>query len=296
MVVAILFELNQELTRLFVAGSRLSAGDPRLKKYLAPLAQYGEKSPVFQKLGALVEGLLLADASESAAKLIETEAFLLSVLSTQGESLPPVGGDAADIGERGEAYARAVQAVLPDRDGQAALPGQTRFGYRELAPVISALRVSGSGRLEILKNAYAKGLFNDPRLTRPAVRALGDRSIELAEYISDTVLPSLGERAYGILLDEYDKKGETPDGRRLTVLHKIRGREMLFLVDEAIANGSITVKVYAVRIMAEYPEYKEALEGLLNESKPVREEAALAIERINKESKKGFLGKLFGKK
>ena len=302
MAVKVLYELNQELTRLFAAGSRLSAGDPRVKKYIAPLKQYGEKSPVFLKLGSLVEELLSAEASESAQKLIEAETLLLSVLSTQGDSAPGPDETFVDTGADRNLAARDGQAAGP---AQAAQPGKaaqpawstdTALSYRELTPVIKALRVSGSGRMEILKTAFAKGMFNDPRLTLVAAGALGDRNIELAEYIADTVLPSLGERAYGILMDEYDEKGETPDGRRLTAMHKIKGREMLPLVDKAAIDGSVTVKVHAVRIMADYPEYREVLNGMLNESKPVREEAACAIEKIDKDSKKGFFGRLFGKK
>jgi hypothetical protein len=278
MAVQILFELNQELERLFVAGSRLAAGDPRIKKYIVPLEQYGEKSPVFQKLGGLVEDLLAADASDSSLKLIEAETFLLSILSTQGESPPSPDDIITDIKPAKEKFS------------------QTESGYREMTPVVGALRVSGSGRMDILKDAYKKGMFNDPRLTGFAVHALDDKNPELAEYIADTILPSIGERAYKILYREYDPKGNhVIDGRRLSVMHKIRGREMLGLVDEAAANGSATVKTYAVRIMAEYPEYKDVLTGMQNESKAVREEVELALKKINKESRKGLFGKLFGK-
>ena len=314
MAVQILSELNQELTRLFVAGSRLAAGDPRLKKYLAPLQQYGEKSPVFLKLGSLVEGLLSADASDSAQKLIEAETFLLSVLSTQGESSPPQDETVVDIGadrrppaqdaqsaqaRQSAQAAQAVKAMQAGKAGQAGNAGQTgktEVGYRELAPVVGALRVSGSGRMDILKDAFAKGVFSDPRLAREATLALGDKYAELAEYISDTVLPAIGERAYGILLDEYDEKGETLDGRRLAAMHKIKGREMLPLAEEAGMGGSATVKAQAARIMGGYPECRDVLAGMLNDSKPVREEAERAIERIEKESKRGFFGRLFGKK
>jgi len=143
LAIAALHELNGELVRLFAAGSRLAFGDPRLKKFVPLLQKYGERAPVMQKLAEAVQALVETDPAESAKKLMEAEALLLSVLSTQGESLLP-------------------QEVKADNnDG---VLGETWVGYRALAPLVEAL-ASGRGRkLEIVRTAFEDGYFSDPRL------------------------------------------------------------------------------------------------------------------------------------
>lgn len=274
MAVSILIELNQELTRLSAAGSRLGAGDPRLKKLVPPLRKYGEKAPVFLKLADLVEELLISDAhnngsqsddNQSALKLIETKTFLLSILSTQGETLPYK-----------DEFITEMHHVP---NGEPTI--ETVFGYRVLSSVIEALTTTGSNRMEIVKDAYEKGAFKDARLYKIAVEALGDKYAEIAEYMANTVLPSIGGDIYPFLLDGYNVKGGVIDGRRLTVMHKIKGRDMLPWVDEAVEKGSAPVKVEAVKIMSEYPAYEKTLLTMLDESKLVREEVMKALVKLN---------------
>ena len=265
MPIPILFELNQELTRLFVAGSRLSAGDPRIKKYIAPLKMRGEKSPPFLKLAQLIEELTNAEANESAQKLIETEAFLLSLLSTQVETTPSADNTLTDI-----SYAQNENTI-----------DETGIGYRALSHIIEALTTSGSGRMEIIKQAFEEGAFKDPRLYKAAIEALGDKFSEIAAYAENRILPSMGTGVYPFLLDGFDIKGGTADGRRLAVAHKIMGERMLALADEAAENGSAAVKAEAVKIMSNYPGYEEVLLGMLGEAKAVREEVMKALVRMD---------------
>jgi len=274
MAVSILFELNQELTRLFAAGSRLSAGDPRLKKYSAPLKKYGEKAPVFLKLATMLDELIETDRDGSAQKLIATEAFLLSVLSTQGDTAPPPEETGAAI--HGE------KALAP-----------TKEGYRVLLPLIGALSASGpTGRLEMIREAHKNGVLRDPRLSKIAARSLGDKNYDLAEYMAETILPSMGEEVWPDLVDEYDQNGGAKDGRCLAAMHRIRGAGMLDLVEDAARDGSVAVKVSAVRIMSGYKTYEETLRGMLDERKEVREEVEQALEKL---SPKGLFKKGFGK-
>jgi hypothetical protein len=266
MAVPILFELNQELTRLFVAGSRLASGDPRIKKFIAPLKKYGEKSPVFQRLAQHIEELLEIDAALSAQKLIETEMFLLSVLSTQGDTSLE---NTVDIDYAEDAF------------------GETKVSYRTLSPLIEALTTTGSGRLEIIESAFNNDMFNDPRIYKPAADALGDKYGEIADYMANTVVPSMSAGIVPYLLDGYDVKGAAIDGRRLAVMHKIKGEAMLSLAEEAAENGSAAVKAEAVKIMGDYPKYEQLLLSMLGEkAKAVREEVMKSLVKMN--SKEGI--------
>lgn len=270
MAIPILFELNQELTRLFAAGSRLSSGDPRIKKFITPLNKYGEKSPIFLKLAQLVTELLEVDTNQSAQKLIESKTFLLSVLSTQGDASPAQDNIITDINDS----QNNIKLAETDRS------------CRTIMPVIEALTTTGSGRMEIVQQAFEKGLFNDPRLYKTAVSALEDKYAEISDYIANQVLPSMDKTVYPLLLNSYNMKGGTADGRRLSAMHKIIGENMLYLVDETAEKGNAALKAEAVKIMAYYPRYEEILLSMLDESKLVREEVMKALVKIN--SKRGI--------
>lgn len=80
-----LYDLQQEIDRLYIAGSKFAKDDPRLAKQLPVLNKLGEKAPVFKKLAQNVEELIQSNALKSSEKLLDTGGLLYSVLYTQGE-------------------------------------------------------------------------------------------------------------------------------------------------------------------------------------------------------------------
>jgi hypothetical protein len=216
------------------------------------------------KLAQLMEELTAVDAERSAQKLLEAEAFLLSILSTQGKTAPSPDDALTDINR------------APNDE-----PTKTIIGYRSLCPVVEALIGTGSNGLGTVKQAFEKGAFKDPRLYKIAVDALGGECAEIVDYVENTVLPSMGAGVYPFLLDGYSVEGGAADGRRLAVMHAIEGESMLGLVDEASENGSAELKIEAVKIMANYPRYEARLLVMLGESESVRENTMKALIKIN---------------
>ncbi|MBS5912018.1 MAG: HEAT repeat domain-containing protein, partial [Paenibacillus macerans] len=83
---AILFELNDEIRRLYIAGSDLASGDYRLKRLVPALQQLGERAPVFKKLAEGTASLIAEDSgADSARRLQDVNLLLQSVLRTQGK-------------------------------------------------------------------------------------------------------------------------------------------------------------------------------------------------------------------
>ena len=82
-----LYDLQQELNRLFIAGSKFAKNDPRLQKHVPILKKLGEKAPVFNKLAQEVEALLQVESTQAAEKLLGVSTLLYSVLYTQGVTL-----------------------------------------------------------------------------------------------------------------------------------------------------------------------------------------------------------------
>lgn len=275
MALPILSELNQELTRLFVAGSRLCVGDPRVRKYIAPLTQLGAKAPVFLKLARLVEELVGAEPSQSAGKLLETESFLLSILGTQGETV--VSGQLSAIGSReeGDAAASVAQRYITLDNPQTSSP------YRTLAPVLEALSKSGAGRMKVLSSAQERGVFRDPRVIQPAADALSESIPDMTDFLIGEVLPSIGKPAFPCLLEAFDMNGNNADGRRLKAMYKLAGDEALTIAEESFASGSAPVKIEAAQILADFPCCETLLLGGLTDVKAVREAAMKALIRMD---------------
>jgi len=319
MKIPILYELNQELTRLFVAGSRLSTDDPRLKKYIAPLSKLGEKAPVFQKLAVNVQELLSAAPEQSAGKLIDTQSFLLSILSTQGENAP----------------AEPPIEIDPDGKNYGLDPTVTR--YSALKPVIDVLTRGGSGSVKVMKDAFEHGVLKDPRCYAAISTALGRNDWVLnfmfnnsdntsqtiaaistalgrnngvmyfmcnntvrdmfdyssqaiadntSQTIHDNVFSYIGERIIPFLLDDFNIEGDAGDGRRLMAMYLAGGETVLPIAEAGFEKGSDPVKIDAIKIMSDYPKYEKLLLNSLGERKAVREEAMRALIKLN--SKEGI--------
>jgi hypothetical protein len=57
---------------------------------------------------------------------------------------------------------------------------------RVLKPLLEALTTVGSGRLEIIRDAYERGAFQDLRLIAPALAALDDTYAEIGDLVITT--------------------------------------------------------------------------------------------------------------
>ena len=272
MAIPLLAELNSELTRLFVAGSRLCSGDPRLKKYVDPLNRMGEKAPVLQKLAALLEELLDTPPESSARKLLETEAFLLSILATQGDTTDK---NSTQV-DKEENLKHA--SLLADRQYST---NATTVSYRKLTPVLTALRTSGGGRMQVLTSALEQGLFRDPRLAQPVADALADNSPDVTGFLIADVLPVVGAPIVPYLLSVFDPNGNAADGRKLRALYKLKAERALSLAQECFDCGSPHVKIEAANIMGDFPQCETLLLGGLSGKKDVREAVMKSLIRMD---------------
>ncbi|KQO17914.1 hypothetical protein [Paenibacillus sp. Leaf72] len=258
MSTALLQELHQEVRRLYIAGSDLAAGDFRLKRLLPQFEQLGERAAIFKKLGEGIAALLeSAEGTGAAVKLQELAVLLGSVLYTQGHTA--VDGEVLDLAGGG-------------------VPLSTSYSYRKLAEVQKALSTTGSGRYEIVTDAFAEGLFNDLRLFPFAIRALDDPYSEMAEFAMDKILPAYGSAVVPYLIQCFNRSGGKSDVRKLRVIYKAGGAAELDLIFDAAENGADEIRVAAIECLAAHEEYADALIGwTLDKKKPIREAAYAAL-------------------
>jgi len=233
-----LYELQQELNRLFIAGSKFAKNDPRLQKHIPILKKLGEKAPVFNKLAQDVEELLQLDAQQSAEKLLSLSTLLYSVLYTQGTTT-----------EEGAAVANQVPNV-------ALADVNTQYSYLQLKPVLQALTQSNSGRLETVKDAYERGIFKDSRTFGYLSFALADKYSELADYIMEVVIPASGKAMLPFLVADFKLEDKVENVRRLRLLYKLGYAEVDGLIDKIFAESLPNLQAEAIAILSDKKDEK----------------------------------------
>ncbi|OPH51854.1 hypothetical protein BC351_34120 [Paenibacillus ferrarius] len=265
MSIDILFELQYEVRRLFIAGSGMAAGDLRMQKILPHLHKLGESAPVFKRMAHAVSQVLEAETSNSAEKLLELGTLLNSVLYTQGKT-----------------ETKEELAPLEAAEAESAHP--TSLPYRKIYPLIEALTKKGQGRMEQLRLGHEERLFLDLRVIPAAVSALDDSYAEIPDYLHREVLPVVGTAALPALKQQFRMDGGKGDARRLQLLHTLRPASDLELLLQAAAEGSTEVRSMAIELLSDYPEQEDfILEQADDKKKEIRRAALFALSRLGTE-------------
>lgn len=234
MSIAILTQVYDEMRRLAIAGSATASGDFRLKKLVAPLEQAGAKAPVFGKVADAVKAVVDGNEKSAPQTLLDLTTLVNAILFTQGET--GAAGKLEDI-ETCDLGAPTAQASA-----------------RVLKPLLEALTSTGSGRLELIRDAHERGAFRDLRLVKPALQAIDDGYPEIADLVAHKVLPLYGKAIVPDLRAKLDLKGRAGHPRRLTLLHTIDPAGTRDLVKEALDSGSKEVKVAAIECLGGEPD------------------------------------------
>ena len=173
MSIAVLVQVYDEVRRLAIAGSGVAAGDFRLKKLIPPLEKAGEKAPVFAKVAQAAAAVVDSNDKTASSALLELTTLVSAILYTQGET--GIAGNFAPL--------ETTELGVPI----------TQAGARVVKPLLEALSSTGSGRMELVRDAFERGTFSDLRLVKPALQAIDDPHPEIGQFIADKVLPLYGK-------------------------------------------------------------------------------------------------------
>lgn len=266
MRLAPLYDLQQEINRLFIAGSKFSKGDPRLLKQVPIFQKLGEKAPVFKKIATDIEALANGETLDAANKLMELSSVLYAVLYTQGETIVQ---DASIKNQKPEFDIHKID---------------TQKSYLQLKPVIDALSSSKSGRLEVLKDAMKERIFDDFRTYHFLDFALGDRYSELADYVYETILPSIGTQIIPILLKSFKYEDKTEHVRRLAILHKLSYEGIPDMITKILSESLPNLQAKSIEILSEDIQNEALIIKLADDkNKIVREACYEALIKYNTE-------------
>jgi hypothetical protein len=276
MSIAVLTQVYDEARRLAVAGSVVAAGDFRLKKLLPALDAAGAKAPVFAKIAEATRTLIEGPEDRSAENLLELTSLVTAVLYTQGET-----------GIDGE-----IEPIESINLGGSV----SQTSARQLKPLFEALSSTGSGRLELVRDAVERGLFRDLRLVKPALNGLDDPYSEVADLIAEKVLPMYGKAILPELRAKYDPKGTKGHPRRLKLMYAIEPEGTRELVDQALENGSKEVKVAAIACLGGKKDLPLLIEKAGEKAQDVRGAAYEALAKIDDAAAVATLAKALSSK
>ncbi|MBD8388251.1 HEAT repeat domain-containing protein [Dysgonomonas sp. BGC7] len=258
-----LYDLQQEVNRLFIAGSKFAKGDPRLQKHIPVLQKLGEKAPVFAKLAKDIEELLDTDTQQSAEKLMGISTLLYSVLYTQGDMLE------ADVQEAEQTPNIPLSEV------------NTEYSYLQLKPVMEALTTSNSGRIELLKDALERNIFKDSRTYSYLDIALGDKYAELCDYVEKTIMPSIGKPIVPFLIQNFRYEDKTENVRRFRLLNNFGYEGIGEMTDKIFAESLPALQAEAVNMLSNDKKNEEFIIKLADDkNKLVREAAYKALAKL----------------
>jgi hypothetical protein len=226
MSMAILNQVQEDVRRIAIAGAAVAGGDFRLKKLLPALEQAGTKAPIFARVAQAVQAVVDSNEKNASVAVLDLASLVNAILYTQGET--------GAVGE---------WRPIPTTD----LGGsREQTSARTLKPLLEALTSTGSGRIELVRDAVERGTFRDLRLVRPALQALDDPYPEIASLLAEKVLPMYGKAIVPALRDALDLKGLGGDVHRLRLLHRLDPEGTRELVRQALDAGSKEIRVAAI--------------------------------------------------
>lgn len=266
MKIQILHDLQQEINRLFIAGSKFAHQDLRLLKLIPAFEQLGEKAPVFKKIGAEITALTTASREDSAQHLTDLSNIVYAILYTQAEHIA-----------KNTAFDDAI--LVPILDYKTVTTATT---YLELKPIVEALTTSKSGRLEVLEQAHKAGTLMDFRLFPYINNALGDKYTDLAQFIADAVIPSIGRAILPFLEDSFVLEDKSEQVRRLNGMIILKSEKIPQLVDTIMGMSLPNLQAAAINYLKGYPTNENLiLELAKDKNKIVRNAAYQAIAALN---------------
>lgn len=200
-----IYELRARLRAAAIAGASLLAEDFRLKRAAEAIKPLEASSPVFAKIGQMVNQLLSPDNANPTSTLLESITLVDAVICTLG-----------NVDVKGE-----IESLEVPKNNEEFV---VNAPYSVLKNLTDALTTTGSGHynlaLEIRQNNLEA--FQDYRVKYVLVQGLNASYAELADLVV-TWLENEGEAILPFVMKDFDPKGKKEMVRRVQVIEGIAG-------------------------------------------------------------------------
>lgn len=273
MGIAILNELQNRLYTLAIAGTNLLAEDFRLKKTAEQFHAVAASSPVLSKIDKLVQQLLEEDNKEKEISLMEAITLVDAVVCTQAEYVVKKEGK---------------QEIPVLKGGKI-----TNAKYSELHPLITALTTKGSGRYEVLSDAYEekKEILKDFHILPLLIKGFNDSYNEIPYLIEEILIKQVGEDAIFLCKEDFNPMGGKDMVNRLHVLKELAGEKENDFYISLLENSSPVVKEAAILNLGCSPANADLLIHLAEteRGKKYKTAALKAMEQLNEKKNIDYL-------
>lgn len=253
MNISLLIDLQKEIKRLTLAGCELAIDDFSLKKLLPQIKKLGDGSPVILKIAQALEKLITSKPNEAFDNFIELSKVLNAILYIQCET---------EI--KGELNAVECTPI----DGSIYLP------YSQLKAITKALSArSSQDRYEIIQQGYEDGVFKDIRLIKAVIKAmdasnfekgLNPFSLDVGSFIYNNILSKYGESILPLLVNTLNIKGKKSQAYKLQLINMYGGDKYKELYLNALYNGSMEIKLPAIRALTSCISVEEIKDVLID--------------------------------
>jgi hypothetical protein len=247
-------KLADDVERILVAGAHLALSDAALEGDKAALdklvAQLGAKAPpVLAKLAEQTAKATGAKPAEQARELVSLATMVAQVRAAQAQLAPAGKSDPLE-----------PVALVP-----------TPCNAKDLYAVHDALVHSGPGRMEKINEALDRDDIGDLRLVHAVIQAMGDSYGEIAETVSNKVVPAFGRAIVEPIRARLRFPGRSIDGRRLKALVAVEKEAARALVEQALREGSAEMRQAALEALALHlpgvPEFEPMVLGLVEKER-----------------------------
>lgn len=265
MIIKNLREIQKDINRLLVAGSKVAKGDTRLYKHIAFLEKAGERTPILKELGQRIELLFYSDQNNAVERMLDVSALLHAILYTQGSTSYNVN-------------AKKVQTPII-----ALSEVSTYIEYDRIREIISNLKSNSMhDRYNYIMNAYHRGLLADSRLYPYIDKALGNTSSDLAYYIESIVIPNLGKKMIPYLVHSFEVDGSKTQLRRFRCLRALGYEHLESLVDDIFESEYTNLQLEAISSLGNNAKNTNRLINMLTETNDAKlQEIYKALVAIN---------------
>jgi hypothetical protein len=233
-----LYDIQRDLNRFFLLGSRYVRDDSRMRGQISLLHELESIVPAIQKISFALEDLINnPKIHENANKLMDITLFLYSLLYAQGEMVP--------VEEK--VRARKQKPVLNINRIH------TTRSYSQLKPVIEVLTHPSCGSVELLEQAFQEGFFNDMRLYPFLDQALTNEYTEISNYVEHTLIPAIGRPMILFLANSFQYEDTDVNVKRFRLLCSLGYAKKKQLINEITERQTPKLMIAALEVLSKNP-------------------------------------------
>lgn len=259
-------DLQKEIDRIFVAGSRFAKGDPRLLKQIPVFEKLGQKVPIFQKLKSLL--VELTESEQSQEKLLETSILIYSILNTLS--------DATENSELEEINTSLDNAKI-----------RTYLPYSKLKTLQGMFGCTIKYDQNYIKKACDDAILDDIRIIEYVANSINLTNIYLTDFVENYIAKKIPLQLFPYIYKDFDVTGGKKEVTKFRIINDIDQKAGKDLIEQILIEGSVDLKVEAIKILGNDIKNEETILCILKEKKrPIIE--ACTYELCNMGSKQGI--------